>query len=124
MSGVETRNLSRDSLFVLAELTVDGQVEGVRVKVRNLSAGGMMAEGDTDIERGERVSVELRRIGTVSGNVAWVQGRRFGVAFDKEIDPKRARPQVQGEKIDVPHYARPKVDASQHKDWNRGIRSI
>ena len=44
MSSVDTRNVGRDSLFLVAQLTLDGQAEPVRVKVRNLSAGGMMAE--------------------------------------------------------------------------------
>ena len=96
MSKVETRQVNRDSLFLLAQLRVDG-AEGLhRVKVRNLSAGGMMAEGEVNALRGARVSVELRNIGWVEGTVAWRQDNRFGIAFIDEIDPRRARAPVAG----------------------------
>ena len=52
MSNVDTRQVNRDSLFLLAQLRVDGQDAVCRVKVRNLSAGGMMAEGEAKVMRG------------------------------------------------------------------------
>jgi len=91
MSNVDTRQVNRDSLFLLAQLRVDGQDTVHRVKVRNLSAGGMMAEGDVRVTRGALVAVELRNIGWVEGSVAWKQENRFGIAFVDEIDPKLAR---------------------------------
>lgn len=91
MTNVETRQVNRDSLFLLAELRVEGQEISGRVKVRNLSAGGMMAEGSIAVVRGNTVSVELRNIGWVAGTVAWKQGARFGIAFAEEIDPRLAR---------------------------------
>lgn len=96
MSNVDTRQVGRDSLFLLAQVKIDGQDTVARVKVRNLSAGGMMAEGDAKVIRGARVEVELRNIGWVQGTVAWCQGNRFGIAFLDEIDPKVARAQVSG----------------------------
>lgn len=91
MTGVETRSVSRDSLFLLANVRVEQKGEQARVRVRNLSDGGMMGEGVVQISRGNRVEVELRNIGTVMGTVAWVQDQRFGVAFDEEIDSNAAR---------------------------------
>lgn len=96
MSNVETRQVDRDSLFLLAQLRVDGQDSISRVKVRNLSAGGMMAEGDVQVLRGALVEVELRNLGWVDGTVAWKQGNRFGIAFVDEIDPRVARAPVTG----------------------------
>src|SRR5690606_24756212 len=87
MSNVDTRQVNRDSLFLLAQLRVDGQDVAHRVKVRNLSAGGMMAEGDVKVMRGSLVWVELRNMGWVEGSVAWKQENRFGIAFVDEIDP-------------------------------------
>ncbi|HET9629555.1 MAG TPA: PilZ domain-containing protein, partial [Novosphingobium sp.] len=81
MSDSDNRNISRDSLFILAELRLDGREDEHRVKVRNLSSGGMMAEGSVKVTRGERVEVNLRNVGWVEGSVAWVQDSRFGVAF-------------------------------------------
>ena len=71
MSNVDTRQVNRDSLFLLAQVRVDGQDAVHRVKVRNLSAGGMMAEGEAKVMRGALVMVELRNIGWVEGSVAW-----------------------------------------------------
>lgn len=91
MTGVETRSVSRDSLFLLANVRVEQGDEQHRVKVRNLSDGGMMGEGTLKVKRGNRVEIELRNVGVVTGSVAWVQDQRFGVAFDEEIDSREAR---------------------------------
>ena len=108
MSNVDTRQVNRDSLFLLAQLRVDGQDAVYRVKVRNLSAGGMMAEGDARVMRGSLVMVELRNVGWVEGSVAWKQDNRFGIAFVDEIDPSVVRgaggPQIPD--FDAPRYTR------------------
>ncbi len=95
MTGVETRSVARDSLFLLADIRIEQGTELHRVRVRNLSDGGMMGEGQLRVQRGHRVSVELRNIGSVGGSVAWVQDNRFGVAFDEEIDSQKARRPLQ-----------------------------
>ena len=87
MSESDQRHITRDSLFVLAALRLAGHDQTYRVKVRNLSAGGLMAEGDLRVARGNQLSLELRNVGWVDGTVAWVQDTRFGIAFDEEIDP-------------------------------------
>jgi hypothetical protein len=94
MKDVETRQVNRDSLFLLAQLRVDGASDTYRVKVRNLSAGGMMAEGAVPVTRGQPVAVELRNIGWVKGSVAWKQEDRFGIAFLEEIDQRQVRAPV------------------------------
>ncbi len=91
MTGLETRSVSRDSLFLLANIRVEQHGNQHRVRVRNLSDGGMMGEGAMPVARGNRVEVELRNIGVVMGSVAWVQDQRFGIAFDEEVDSQRAR---------------------------------
>lgn len=91
MTGVETRSVSRNSLFLLANIRVEQEEETHRVKVRNLSDGGMMGEGNLRVKRGNRLHIELRNIPGVQGTVAWVQDDRFGVAFDEEIDSQLAR---------------------------------
>jgi hypothetical protein len=110
MSQVDTRQLGRDSLFLLAQLRFEGQSETYRVKVRNLSSGGMMAEGALRVTQGASVQVELRNIGWVPGNVAWTADGRFGIAFAEEIDPKLARAPVSGAGDPASQrYARPPV---------------
>ncbi len=91
MGESEHRQIARDSLFVLADLRLDG-VEGEhRVRVRNLSSGGLMAEGGPKLVRDQSVSLNLRNLGWVAGSVAWVQGNRCGIAFLDEIDPREVR---------------------------------
>lgn len=122
MAGVETRNIARDSLFLVADIRLEGAAEAVRVKVRNLSAGAMMGEGDVGIARGARVVVSLRNVGEVDGNVAWVQGNRFGVSFATEIDPKAPRTAVSAGSADLasPRYTRPATIApASYEDMAR-----
>jgi hypothetical protein len=103
LESKETR--ARDSLFLLAELTFDGSGEVHKVKVRNLSPGGMMVESDLEVVQGQQVVANLRNIGPVRGQIAWARSARFGVAFDREINPKLARQPVGGS-ADVPRYLR------------------
>jgi hypothetical protein len=107
MSGVDTRHINRDSLFLMADVRLDGDSESHRVKVRNLSAGGMMAESEMTVVRGARVTVDLRNLPSITGSVAWVQENRFGVAFAQEIDPRAPRNQVGGSGMSTPRYVRP-----------------
>lgn len=123
MSNVDTRQVNRDSLFLLAQLRVDGQDVVHRVKVRNLSAGGMMAEGEARVTRGCLVMVELRNVGWVEGSVAWKQGNRFGIAFVTEIDPVVVRGPAadQAPEYDAPRYTRnhQAVPLTQQPDRSR-----
>jgi hypothetical protein len=95
MTGVETRSVARDSLFLLADIRVEQSADVHRVRVRNLSDGGMMGEGNMRVQRGHRLTIDLRNIGAVAGTVAWVQDNRFGIAFDDEIDSQKARRPLQ-----------------------------
>jgi prepilin-type processing-associated H-X9-DG protein len=108
MANVETRQIERDSLLLLAQLRVEGGEAEYRVKVRNLSAGGMMAEGSAPVARGSLVSIDLRNIGWVDGSVAWKQDERFGIAFVHEIDPRvpRALTPASGPDMIVPRFVR------------------
>ncbi len=109
MGGNDHRQISRDSLFVLAEIRLDGSDSGHKVKIRNLSTGGLMADGPLRVQRGQLCSIELRNHGWVEGSIAWVQDTRFGIAFREEIDPKVARtPLTTGES--TPRYVRPPIN--------------
>lgn len=112
MSKVETRQVDRDSLLLLAQLRVDGGETEYRIKVRNLSAGGMMAEGNAPVTRGALVAIALRNLGWVDGTVAWKQDDRFGIAFVEEIDPRLVRAPVAAGAPDLasPRFTRPPID--------------
>ncbi len=106
MTGTEHRQIARDSLFVMADLRIDG-IEGEhRIRVRNLSSGGMMAEGVFNVQRGQVAWINLRNIGWVEGSIAWVEGTRFGIAFREDIDPRVARAPLSGGE-NTPRYVRP-----------------
>lgn len=87
MSASEDRVQFSHDRFLMAELAVAGRDGVHQIRVRNLSAGGMMGEGDVSVDRGSQLAVEMPNIGPVNGTVAWVQDDRFGIAFDEEIDP-------------------------------------
>jgi hypothetical protein len=106
MSEGENRQVTRDSLFLMADIRVDGQDGEFRIKVRNLSPGGMMGEGAVHVTRGAMVSVNIRNVGWVDGSIAWVQENRFGVAFREDIDPKVARAPVGAVDDDTPRFVR------------------
>ncbi|MBB4611790.1 PilZ domain-containing protein [Novosphingobium taihuense] len=108
MTSTDHRQLGRDSLFLMAEVRLSGSEAEHRVKVRNLSAGGMMAEGGMKVLRGTPVEVNLRNIGWVDGVVAWIQDNRFGIAFIEEVDPKLARAPV-GTGASTPRFVKPPI---------------
>lgn len=106
MSDNEHRQVPRDSLFLMADMRVDGIDGEYRIRVRNLSPGGMMGEGAVRVTRGTMVDVSIRNVGWVRGSIAWVQDNRFGIAFSQDIDPKLARAPVGKAEDQVPGYVR------------------
>lgn len=88
------RSKTRDSLFLMAGVRVAGAAEFRSVRVRNLSAGGLMAELPDALEIGTPVEIDVRGIGMVPGKVAWSAAGRIGVSFDRQIDPMAARKPV------------------------------
>lgn len=124
MSGVDTRHVARDSLFLMASLRLSGETAEHRVKVRNLSSGGMMAEGDVRVERGARLAVDLRNIGWVDGTVAWVQDKRFGIAFSDEIDARLVRAPVDADDARAPRFTRPVAVPFGHPPDPSRLRKI
>ena len=112
MADDDHRHISRDSLFLMAEMRVPGQDVPIRVKVRNLSAGGMMAEGTIGAARGTLVEVNIRNVGWVEGAIAWIQGDRCGIAFSEDIDPMIARaPVTVGE--GTPRFVKPAINFTE-----------
>jgi hypothetical protein len=88
------RNDSRDSLLLAAQFRIAGNKHAVPVRIRNLSAGGLMAEVDNPLSVGTGVEIDVRGVGWIPGRVAWVAAGRIGIAFDGLIDPLAARKPV------------------------------
>ncbi len=89
--GAAKRAKSRDSLFLLGKLTFAGMPASFDVRIRNLSATGMMAECPAAVAPGHAVLVETKGFAGIAGKVAWATEGRVGIAFDVEIDPALAR---------------------------------
>ena len=104
--GESQRPRGRDSLFLMARLRFADEIEWRDVRVRNLSAGGLMAECARVADAGTPVMLEVRGIGEVSGKIAWCTEGRIGIALDSPIDPKKARKPV-GAGTTTPEYAKP-----------------
>lgn len=89
MDKTERRQVKRESLDLLADIRIDGVRGEQRVGLRNISAGGLMADGLENSHRGQMIWIHLGVLGWVEGTVAWVQGSRCGVAFRDEMDPEQ-----------------------------------
>ena len=111
-SKVEPRRQPRDSLFLLATCQFHGSAAVHRIKVRNLSPGGLMAEAAVSPQIGQLVLVNLRNVGLVQGQVAWVRDTRFGVQFAQAIDPQVVR--------QVPEQSLTVQDPDQRTYYQRG----
>lgn len=98
----------RDSLFLSARLRIGGDERVHEVRVRNLSAGGLMAELGRTVEPGTPVALAMRGLGDMTGSVAWCTHGRLGIALDHPIDPARARKAVGGGTT-TPTFAKPLV---------------
>ena len=101
-----SRGADRDSLFLQAGLILPGDADPVTVRVRNLSPGGMLAEANVKVVQGAAVEVDLRNVGPVAGRVIWVGEGKFGIAFDRQVDPQAVRRQVVSQSGLPPHLRR------------------
>lgn len=88
------RGFDRDSLFLLAKMTVEATGRDYELRVRNLSATGVMGDCRAALSQGDQVVFALPGIGEVDGTVAWCDTGRIGAAFNVMVDPKLARRRV------------------------------
>lgn len=116
MRSPENRKHERDSLFLMADLRLHADGAPFRVKLRNISDSGLLAEGSLRAVRGQKVSIALANIGTVDGTVAWAAGDRCGIAFDTMIDASQVRfPVAEVDLPDAPEKSAPKAAARPAK---------
>ena len=90
----QARGDMRDSMFLHATMKLATEDTAIPLRVRNLSAGGLMADCTALVEQGQDVEIGLRNIGNVPGRIAWVRDNQIGVAFLNRIDPRVARKPV------------------------------
>lgn len=113
------RGQNRDSLLLKAVLRFPSSGDEGEVRIRNLSAGGMMAETPVRVVRGEAVEINLNTLGWITGHVAWVTEGRLGIAFDHSIDPKAARKPVGQSEQEIPRYLQKLNDISSTRNLRR-----
>ncbi|HET6943416.1 MAG TPA: PilZ domain-containing protein [Sphingomicrobium sp.] len=70
-------------MFRVAKL--DGPSGEQLIRVRNVSAGGLMAEAGQSVSVGDVVSVELSSQ-KIPGSIVWIREGTIGVKFDQNID--------------------------------------
>jgi len=90
----------RQNLLLMANVCLRGS-EACRVRVRNISSGGVKVLGPLVPYAGEAVRIELPNLGWLRGKVAWTSGEEFGIQLYSQIDPLVVRQPVTG------GYARP-----------------
>ena len=90
--------------------------------IRNISAGGMMVRAYSDLEPGERLSIELKQGDPVTGMVQWVEDGLTGIAFDSPVDivtllsplsPSAPRPRMP--RVEIQCTASVRLDADLYR---------
>ena len=85
----------RQNLLLMASLCLRG-TETCRVRVRNISRGGVKVSGPVVPASGTLVRIQLPNLGWLSGTVAWTNGEDFGIKLLTAIDPAAVRKPVTG----------------------------
>ncbi len=89
------RREERVSLFVMAAL--HASEGGAPVKLRNISPGGALVEGDDLPGRGARIELRKGSL-AVPGAVVWRNANRAGLSFSRETDVAGWLPSAQAQK--------------------------
>lgn len=55
-------------------------------RIRNISAGGLMAEAMSEHDVGTPVEIELHSDHRIAGTIAWTRGGNIGVKFEENVD--------------------------------------
>jgi hypothetical protein len=100
-STTQNRRSRRSNLLMAASLEHAGGV--APVTLRNLSADGALVEGEHGLAVDTPILFRRKEL-AVSGRIAWIAGKRAGIAFDMALDPETVRrhvpaPKARSEKI-------------------------
>jgi PilZ domain len=79
-------------MYFFVDCVLASDVRG-RIRVRNLSETGLGGDLGDDIAlaKGQRVTICFYGTLLVDGHIAWIDGERVGVCFDKRIDLAQLR---------------------------------
>jgi diguanylate cyclase (GGDEF)-like protein len=88
--GFQFNRPPRQGLLKVASLQWNGMNIGVRV--RNISTGGALLEGDRVLPPGSQVQLDLPGCGSLGAEVRWAESKRMGIQFEQEFDLRRLAP--------------------------------
>ena len=120
--AVPLRRDRRDSMFLKSAVVCDRIGPAFSVVVRNVSAGGLLADSEAALDVGDQVRVTLRNVGAITGRIVWVQSGRFGMSFDRTIDPQLARKPVPQRAVPAPGARQKQPPMLFHPLKGRGRR--
>jgi diguanylate cyclase (GGDEF)-like protein len=103
--GFQFNRPPRQGLLKVATLQWNGM--NMTVRVRNISTGGALIEGDRCLPPDSSVQLDLPGCGSLGATVRWAEGRRMGVQFEAEFDLRRLAPGKDrgfGAKLNPPAY--------------------
>jgi diguanylate cyclase (GGDEF)-like protein len=92
--GFQFNRPPRQGLLKVATLQWNGM--NMTVRVRNISTGGALIEGDRALPADAHVQLDLPGCGSLGAQVRWTEGRRMGVQFETEFDLRRLAPGKDG----------------------------
>jgi hypothetical protein len=109
------------AILRVAKLITDAGEELCRI--RNISAGGIMAETTISHAEGTRIVVELRSDQRLKGTVTWSSAEGIGIRFDDSVDVAQVLAKKFGDnrlfarqpRVLVPCVARLRIGAKLHK---------
>lgn len=95
-----------------------------RVRLRNVSATGVLIQCASALPLGREVIVDLGKGGTVDATVSWQVGDHAGLSFDEEFDMRRlshSKPTVAPARWLRPDYLQSEVgpDSAWDEAWSR-----
>jgi diguanylate cyclase (GGDEF)-like protein len=88
--GFQFNRPPRQGLLKVANLQWNGM--NMAVRVRNISTGGALVEGDRVLPSDSKIQLDLPGCGSLGAEVRWSEGRRMGIQFEQELDLRRLGP--------------------------------
>lgn len=124
----QNRRARRSNVLMNASIELSGT--SLPVKLRNLSTEGALIEGDRLPVEGAELLFRKAEL-SLKGRIAWVEGKRAGVAFAELLSPDAVmrhiplpRPRVKLDFRRPPLVSRPLNDAERKigEQWIAGTR--
>lgn len=96
--------------------------DSARVRLRNISESGALAECASSFPSGAEVLLDLGEAGQLFASISWAHGDQIGLKFDRPFDIarlSRSEPEVADHRWSRPDYLRSsKESMSAWNDWN------